>query len=139
MIFLLPRTPLPTSAGRPRSPATNPTGSAAHAGMGIIHVNSLRSQLRNADFDDLPVLAELLALDQNQIEIKELIDGENAVNKIEECRAGISLAPNIILLDLHLPKIRGLQVLKAIRESCAAQETVTSRPWWNATRVSLRP
>lgn len=41
-------------------------------------------------------------------------DGQDAVNLIEDWKAG-DLVPSVILLDLKLPKVSGLDVLRVIR------------------------
>ena len=49
--------------------------------------------------------------------LEVLHDGEAAINFIAEHRAGIRQHdPCVILLDLHLPKYNGIEVLTAIRE-----------------------
>ena len=66
------------------------------------------------------------------VDVIVLTDGENAINMIEQCRVGTALAPAIILLDLHLPKVDGFQVLHAIRSTPQFKEArvamLTSSP-----------
>jgi CheY-like chemotaxis protein len=57
------------------------------------------------------------------MEVTVMTDGQNATNSIEQCRAGAIKAPDIVLLDLHLPKVGGLQVLKTIRETPELKRT----------------
>ena len=58
------------------------------------------------------------ALDQHarRYEIQVLSDGELALQFVMDQRQGSSVLPCVIVLDLHLPKHRGLEVLATIRE-----------------------
>ena len=48
-------------------------------------------------------------------EIRVCRDGEEAVEYMKGVTAGTQRAPQLVLLDLKLPKIEGLDVLRAIR------------------------
>ena len=63
------------------------------------------------------------ALDrQGDYELKVLEDGEAALRFIAEHRAGLHPPePCIILLDVHLPKYDGLEILDALKEAPALQ------------------
>lgn len=73
--------------------------------------------------EDNPADIELTldALNQNNLanRVKVLKDGEEAVNYIfregEFSDCGICEHPTLILLDLNLPKIEGLEILRRIR------------------------
>jgi chemotaxis family two-component system response regulator Rcp1 len=54
-----------------------------------------------------------------------LADGEAALKFVEEERAGIEPRPCVIVLDLHLPKHDGLEILAAIRRT-PALENITA-------------
>ncbi len=73
------------------------------------------------DNSDDEILA-LRALKKNNIfnEIKIARDGAEALDYLDEIAAGGDL-PEVILLDLKLPKINGLEVLKAIRRNPRTQ------------------
>ncbi|MFC5285012.1 response regulator [Pedobacter alpinus] len=42
-------------------------------------------------------------------------DGQAAVNFLEKCTNNVNLKPNLILLDMNLPKLNGIEVLKYIK------------------------
>ena len=44
-------------------------------------------------------------------------DGEQAVNYIAEVEANRQLPPDLILLDLNLPRVHGFEVLQVVRQS----------------------
>jgi two-component system response regulator len=77
--------------------------------------------------EDDPDDAELaiMALSENRIvnEIKHVWDGEEALQYLHDC--SLQSLPQLVLLDLKLPKINGLEVLKQIR----------SNPWTNRLPV----
>ncbi|NHI82687.1 MAG: response regulator [Candidatus Thorarchaeota archaeon] len=59
----------------------------------------------------------IMALSENRIgnEIKHVWDGEEALQYLDDC--SLPSLPQLVLLDLKLPKISGLEVLKQIRSS----------------------
>lgn len=61
--------------------------------------------------DDEPMVREVLAhyLTHDGFTVVEAVDGEEAVAKLDEC------APDLVLLDLMLPKKHGLEVLRHAR------------------------
>lgn len=75
------------------------------------------------DSDDDVVLTRL-ALEQNNI-ANELVvarDGAEAIEQLsEEKIAGHGVLPTVVLLDLNLPKVNGMEVLKFIREDQRTQ------------------
>jgi CheY-like chemotaxis protein len=69
------------------------------------------------DTSDLFLLRRALEAQCGEIQIEVAADGEKALEFIraaKKCQCG---HPDLILLDLHLPKYDGLEVLRAIRES----------------------
>ena len=71
--------------------------------------------------DDNPpdVFLMQLALKRADVptDVTVLTDGEQAMKRIEQCSQGALPVPDIVLLDLHLPRVGGLRVLKTIRET----------------------
>lgn len=67
-------------------------------------------------------LLAMRALKKNNIlnEVKVARDGAEALDYLEGL-AGDETLPELILLDLQLPKVSGLEVLKAIRENPRTQ------------------
>ena len=67
-------------------------------------------------------LLAMRALKKNNIlnEVKVARDGAEALEYLESLSADEAL-PELILLDLQLPKVSGLEVLKAIRENPRTQ------------------
>ena len=43
-------------------------------------------------------------------------DGAEALNYLEGCKTGLNALPDIVLLDLNLPKKNGCEVLRAIKQ-----------------------
>lgn len=62
--------------------------------------------------DDEPYIVELLQeyLTAKGYEVLTASDGEEALQKVKEER------PHVILLDVRMPKMNGLEVLKRVRE-----------------------
>jgi DNA-binding response OmpR family regulator len=62
--------------------------------------------------DDEPVAVELLHafLADKGLEVLTASDGEEALRQVKEHR------PHLILLDVRMPKLNGLEVLKRVRE-----------------------
>jgi len=54
---------------------------------------------------------------RNDLRIIHCSDGESALAFLEGCVAGVENLPDVILLDLRLPKVDGLEVLKRIKAS----------------------
>ena len=65
----------------------------------------------NADDETLTLRALKNIGDHILVEVAR--DGEEAVRRLADDEQAV---PNLVLLDLHLPKISGLEVLKRIRE-----------------------
>ena len=72
----------------------------------VLHVedNPAHAELVSRGFEDLNINLELVLFK----------DGEEIVNYIGDRNAPL---PQMILLDLNLPKVKGLEVLKQIRQS----------------------
>ncbi len=57
-------------------------------------------------------------------EIVILKDGEEALQFVEAEREGVEPQPCVIVLDLHLPKHDGLEILAAIRRAPALEHVI---------------
>ena len=66
----------------------------------------------NADDEDLTRLA--LRKKASQIRVEVARDGFEAIKRLTDSSATL---PNLVLLDLNLPKISGLEVLTRLREN----------------------
>lgn len=49
-------------------------------------------------------------------------DGEKAVQYVDNMEADAASGPSLIILDLNLPKVNGLEILKRLRESSKFQQ-----------------
>ena len=60
-----------------------------------------------------------LALEEYGVEcdLTVVMDGEQAIELIERVDAGSAACPQFLILDLNLPKVPGLEVLKRLRAS----------------------
>jgi chemotaxis family two-component system response regulator Rcp1 len=70
---------------------------------------------------DVWLLQECLKAVATNHELIILKDGEEALEFIERERDGVEPRPCVIVLDLHLPKHDGLELLAAIRRAPALQ------------------
>jgi CheY-like chemotaxis protein len=70
---------------------------------------------------DVWLLQECLKAVATNHELIILKDGEAALKFIEEEREGVEPRPCVIVLDLHLPKHDGLELLAAIRRAPALE------------------
>jgi CheY-like chemotaxis protein len=68
------------------------------------------------DTSDVFLLRRALEAQSGGIQIEVAVDGEQALNFIRAASNYRRARPDVILLDLHLPKYDGLEVLRAIRE-----------------------
>jgi CheY-like chemotaxis protein len=61
------------------------------------------------------------ALDQHgeEYQLEVLKDGKEAIRFVQEHRMAASKEPCVILLDCHLPKHNGAEVLRAVRQDPA--------------------
>lgn len=69
------------------------------------------------------VLLVCEALEEHNVDCELLVasDGEKAVQFIEQASTSSEPCPDLILLDLNLPKHSGFEVLRGIRASSALQ------------------
>ncbi|MDQ1469158.1 MAG: hypothetical protein QOJ99_638 [Bryobacterales bacterium] len=68
------------------------------------------------DTSDVFLLRRALEAQCCSIQIEVAVDGEKALDFIRAASKYRRVRPDLILLDLHLPKYDGLEVLRAIRE-----------------------
>ncbi len=66
---------------------------------------------------DIGLLREVFQEHRVNCEVTVVINGERAIQFVDEIDAGERTCPDLILLDLNLPKRPGKDVLKRIRES----------------------
>jgi len=55
-------------------------------------------------------------LESNNFDLEVITWGEKAIEKIEKVRDKKELKPDIVLLDLILPDMNGIEILRAIRK-----------------------
>jgi chemotaxis family two-component system response regulator Rcp1 len=66
---------------------------------------------------DAGLVREALEEHQTEAELMVLSDGESAINFIEHLDASREACPDLIIVDMNLPKRSGREVLAAIRQS----------------------
>jgi len=67
------------------------------------------------DFPTLTILKESLRMEH--FEIESATSGKEVLEKIEEIKNGKKEKPDLILLDILLPDISGVEILKEIRKN----------------------
>ncbi len=65
----------------------------------------------------------LIAMRGENFDLEIAADGERALQMIDGRNGHGDMRPCVILLDLHLPKHDGLEILRAIRQSPVMSET----------------
>lgn len=68
------------------------------------------------------LLAMALSAHAPNFEIHTAKDGEDAMEKLAEAGAGNRCFPDLIVIDLNLPKISGIEVLALIRKDERLQQ-----------------
>ena len=68
--------------------------------------------------DDKPEILEIMAkrVTQERFDVISALDGQEAWEKIQ------SESPDIVLLDLNMPKMNGFEVLKALRDHPSSEK-----------------
>ena len=67
--------------------------------------------------DDLPTIdVYKTALEQADFEVSPILLGQEAIRKIEEIEKGETKMPDLVLLDLILPDMNGIEILDKIRK-----------------------
>jgi chemotaxis family two-component system response regulator Rcp1 len=70
---------------------------------------------------DVRLVREALRVHEVRADLHVIEDGEKAVRFIQDLSTQPSDAPNLVLLDLNLPKTGGRDILKAIRDSACLE------------------
>ena len=76
------------------------------------------------DPGDYRLICEALSESNILCEIQLVRDGEQALQAVQNAGTSGNACPDILLLDIHLPRVDGLQVLRAFR----ANENCTQTP-----------
>ena len=62
-------------------------------------------------------------MERAHFEVEVLSLGQEVIKKIKNIESGQEVKPDIILLDLILPDINGIEVLREVRKSSATKDT----------------
>jgi len=63
-----------------------------------------------------------IAFESIGIDLEVLMLGKEAMNKVDDIQAGKETKPNLVLLDLLLPDINGIEILKKIKENDTSKD-----------------
>lgn len=75
------------------------------------------------NLDDERLTRRVLQKNNVMNEVVVACDGQEAVEKLFAATAGDRVVPDLIILDLNLPKISGLEVLRRIRADAILRHT----------------
>ena len=64
-----------------------------------------------------------IMMERAHFEVEVLSLGQEVIKKIKNIESGQEVKPDIILLDLILPDINGIEVLREVRKSSATKDT----------------
>ncbi|KKP43320.1 MAG: Response regulator [Parcubacteria group bacterium GW2011_GWA1_33_6] len=64
-----------------------------------------------------------IIMERAHFEVEVLSLGQEVIKKIKNIESGQEVKPDIILLDLILPDINGIEVLREVRKSSATKDT----------------
>ncbi|HWB86535.1 MAG TPA: response regulator [Bryobacteraceae bacterium] len=71
---------------------------------------------------DVTLIRESLREHGLKCQLVTIRDGEKAVQYVDNMEADAASGPSLIILDLNLPKVNGLEILKRLRESSKFQQ-----------------
>ena len=68
--------------------------------------------------EDEPGIADLYAMSfsSNGFEIESFVNGKDALKQLEEYKTGKISKPDVIILDILLPDVSGMDILKEVRK-----------------------
>lgn len=71
--------------------------------------------------EDEPGIADLycMSFSSNGFEIESFANGTEALKRLEEYKKNLSIRPDLIILDILLPDVSGLEILKEVRRDRA--------------------
>jgi len=73
--------------------------------------------------DDSAIIDIYKIMERAHFEVEVLSLGQEVIKKIKNIESGQEVKPDIILLDLILPDINGIEVLREVRKSSATKDT----------------